>query len=259
MINLAANLTMMFNEHDFIDRFRAATAAGFAGVEYLFPYDYPAEQIKEQLDEYDLVQVLFDLPAGDWSAGDRGIAVQPDRVNEFQDGVGVAIKYAKVLQCARLTCLAGIPDEATDPQLSEETMIENLRFAAKAAQTIGATILVEPLNTKDVPGTFVSTSNHGARIVKAANMPNIALQYDFYHMQIMEGNLAPTFTSLLPIIHHVQIADNPGRHEPGSGEINYSFILDHIDKSGYDGWIGAEYMPAEDTLRGLPWAHKYLK
>lgn len=259
MINLAANLTMMFNEHDFIDRFKAAAAAGFAGVEYLFPYDYPAEQIKEQLDEYDLVQVLFDLPAGDWSAGDRGIAVQPDRVNEFQDGVGVAIEYAKVLQCARLTCLAGIPDEATAPQLSEETMIENLRFAAKAVQTIGATILVEPLNTKDVPGTFTSTSDHGARIVKAANMPNIALQYDFYHMQIMEGNLAPTFTSLLPIIRHVQIADNPGRHEPGSGEINYSFILDHIDKSGYDGWIGAEYMPADDTLRGLSWAYKHLK
>ena len=259
MINLAANLTMMFNEHDFLNRFKAAADAGFAGVEYLFPYDYPAEQINEQLDDHCLIQVLFDLPAGDWATGDRGIAVQPDRVNEFQDGVGVAIEYAKSLQCARLTCLAGIPDEGTDPQLSEETMIENLRFAAKAAQTIGATILVEPLNTKDVPGTFVSTSDHGARIVKAANMPNIALQYDFYHMQIMEGNLAPTFTSLLSIIHHVQIADNPGRHEPGSGEINYSFILDHIDKSGYDGWIGAEYMPAEDTLRGLSWACEYLK
>ena len=257
-INLAANLTMMFNEHDFMDRFAAAANCGFKGVEYLFPYDYPADDIGEALETNGLQQVLFDFPAGDWAGGDRGIAVHPDRVGEFQDGVGLAVDYAKTLGCKRLTCLAGIPDAGTDTAISEQTMIDNLRFAADAAAAIGANVLVEPLNTRDVPGTYVSKSAHGARLVQAADRENVRLQFDVYHTQIMEGDLAPKFTDLLPLIGHVQIADNPGRHEPGSGEINYPFVLSHIDQSGYDGWIGAEYMPAGDTVSGLGWASEYL-
>ena len=257
-MKIAANLTMMFNEHDFMDRFAAAANAGFKGVEYLFPYDYPADDIAEALETNGLKQVLFDFPAGDWANGDRGIAVQPNRVGEFQDGVGLAVEYAKSLGCKRLTCLAGIPVEGQDAEISDQTMIENLRFAADAAKDIGAIVLVEPLNTRDVPGTFVSKSGHGSRLVNETQRENVRLQFDVYHTQIMEGDLATRFTDLLPIIGHVQIADNPGRHEPGSGEINYPFILNHIENSPYDGWIGAEYMPAGDTVDGLSWVKPYL-
>ena len=257
-MKIAANLTMMFNEHDFMDRFAAAASAGFKGVEYLFPYDYPADAIGEALEVNGLKQVLFDFPAGDWANGDRGIAVQPDRVGEFQDGVGLAVEYAKTLGCKRLTCLAGIPDKGQDSAISDQTMIDNLRFAADAASDVGAIVLVEPLNTRDVPGTFVSKSAHGSRLVNQADRENVRLQFDVYHTQIMEGDLALKFTELLPIIGHVQIADNPGRHEPGSGEINYPFIFNHIENSGYGGWIGAEYMPAGDTASGLAWAAQYL-
>ena len=257
-MKIAANLTMMFNEHDFMDRFTAAASAGFKGVEYLFPYDYPADAIGDALDANGLKQVLFDFPAGDWANGDRGIAVQPDRVGEFQDGIGLAVEYATALGCKRLTCLAGIPDDGTDPEVAEQTMIRNLQFAADAAARIDAIVLVEPLNTRDVPGTFVSRSSHGAQIIRAADRANVRLQFDVYHTQIMEGDLATKFSELLPMIGHVQIADNPGRHEPGSGEINYPFVLNHIANSGYDGWIGAEYMPAGNTQDGLSWVKPYL-
>lgn len=257
-LKIAANLTMMFNEHEFMDRFAAAARCGFEGVEYLFPYEYPAEAIREQLEAHGLKQILFDFPAGDWAAGDRGIAVQPDRVSEFQDGVGLAVEYAKILGCERLTCLAGIPDDGTNPEVAEETMIRNLQFAADTAARIGAIVLVEPLNTRDVPGTFVSTSSHGARLVRAAMRDNVRLQFDVYHTQIMEGDITTKFSELLPMIGHVQIADNPGRHEPGSGEINYPFVLNHIANSGYEGWIGAEYMPDDDTESGLDWVKTYL-
>ena len=257
-LKIAANLTMMFNEHDFMNRFAAAARNGFRGVEYLFPYDYSTDAIGEQLDKHNLQQVLFDFPAGDWANGDRGIAVQPDRVGEFQDGVGLAIEYAESLGCQRLTCLAGIPEAGADPAISDQTLVDNLRFAADAAIDIDAIVLVEPLNTRDVPGTFVSDSNHGSRIVKDALKDNVRLQFDVYHTQIMEGDLATKFTNLLPSIGHVQIADNPGRHEPGSGEINYPFILNHIETSGYDGWIGAEYIPSAETESGLGWVKPYL-
>ena len=257
-LRIAANLTMMFNEHDFMDRFAAAARIGFKGVEYLFPYDYPADAIGEQLDKHNLQQVLFDFPAGDWANGDRGIAVQPDRVGEFQDGVGLAIEYAETLGCQRLTCLAGIPDADTDSETADKTLVDNLRFAADAATSVDAIVLVEPLNTRDVPGTFVSNSAHGNRLVKDTVRDNVRLQFDVYHTQIMEGDLATKFTDLLPVVGHVQIADNPGRHEPGSGEINYPFILNHIEKSGYDGWIGAEYIPAAGTEAGLGWVKAYL-
>ena len=241
MVRLAANLTLMFNEVDFLDRFAAAAAAGFKGVEYLFPYDYPAESIAEQLDKHGLEQVLFDFPAGDWDGGDRGLACIPDRVGEFQDSVGLALNYAKVLGCTRLTCLAGIAPDSVDPATIEQTMVDNLKFAATAAADSGVTVLVEPLNTRDVAGTYVYTSSHGRSLVESAASPIVKLQYDVYHMQIMEGDLAPTIDANMDVIHHFQLADNPGRNEPGTGEINYDYLLPHIDGLGYEGWIGCEY------------------
>ena len=258
MVRLAANLTLMFNEVDFLDRFGAAAAAGFKGVEYLFPYDYPAESIAEQLDKHGLEQVLFDFPAGDWDGGDRGLGCIHDRVGEFQDSVGLALDYAKVLGCTRLTCLAGIAPDSADPAAVEQTMVDNLKFAANAADGTGVTVLVEPLNTRDVAGTYVYTSNHGRSLVEAADSPIVKLQYDIYHMQIMEGDLAPTIDANMDVIHHFQLADNPGRNEPGTGEINYDYILPHIDGLGYEGWVGCEYKPAGRTEDGLGWASKYL-
>ncbi len=258
MVKLAANLTLMFNEVDFLDRFGAAADAGFKGVEYLFPYDYPADAIAERLERHGLKQVLFDFPAGDWDGGDRGLGCIPDRVGEFQDSVGTALEYAKALSCTRLTSLAGIAPEGADRDTVEQTMVDNLKFAAKAAAGQGITVLVEPLNTRDVPGTYVFTSAHGRALVEAAGESNVKLQYDVYHMQIMEGDIAPTIDANMDVIHHFQLADNPGRNEPGTGEINYDFILPHIDGLGYEGWIGCEYKPAARTEDGLGWAKKYL-
>ena len=259
MVKLAANLSMMFNEVDMLDRFYAAAKAGFKGVEYLFPYDFPAEQIKERLDNNDLTQVLFDLPAGDWDGGERGLGALPGRVNEFRDGVGKAIEYAQVLDCGLLTCLAGIPPEGTDPELATQTLVDNIAFAAPLAAQAGAKLLLEPINTRDIPGYFVSTSGQGISILDAANHENAWLQYDIYHMQIMEGDLAPTIKRLKDRIPHFQLADNPGRNEPGTGEINYPYLFSFIDGLGYDGWIGCEYKPAGMTEDGLNWAAEYLK
>ncbi len=259
MIKLAANLTLMFNEVDFLDRFRAAAEAGFKGVEYLFPYDFHKDEIADRLQSYGLEQVLFDFPAGDWAAGDRGIAVDPNRIGEFQDGVETALEYADVLKCKRLTCLAGLTPQNVPRDTVQQTFVDNLKFAAAKAKDNGITVLVEPLNTRDVAGTFVSDSAHGRAAVEATNDPAVRLQYDIYHMQIMEGDLAPTFESNLDVIGHVQMADTPGRHEPGTGEINFDYLLPHIDGLGYEGWIGCEYVPAGKTEDGLGWATRYLR
>ena len=258
MVKLAANLSMMFNEVDFLNRIDAAANAGFKGVEYLFPYDYPAEQIRERLDAHALKQVLFDLPAGDWGGGDRGLGCLPDRVGEFQDGVGKAVEYARALDCGLLTCLAGIPPEGTDPEAATRTLIENMRFAAPLAAAAGVKLLLEPINTRDIPGYFVSTSAQGIAILDEVRHENAWLQYDIYHMQVMEGDLAQTIERLQDRIPHFQLADNPGRNEPGTGEINYPFLFSFIDGLGYDGWIGCEYRPAGVTEEGLGWASAYL-
>ena len=184
--------------------------------------------------------------------------MHPDRVGEFQDSVGLALDYAKVLGCTRLTCLAGIAPDSADPAAVEQTMVDNLKFAANAAAGTGVTVLVEPLNTRDVAGTYVYTSKHGRSLVEAADSPIVKLQYDIYHMQIMEGDLAPTIDANMDVIHHFQLADNPGRNEPGTGEINYDYILPHIDGLGYEGWVGCEYKPAGRTEDGLGWAGKYM-
>lgn len=259
MPNFAANLTMMFNEVDFLDRFGAAARAGFAGVEYLFPYPYPAEQLAGKLAEHRLTQVLFNLPAGDWTKGERGIACHPDRVGEFRDGVGKAIEYAHALGCPRVNCLAGIAPAGVPAARLQQTLIENLRFAAAALAKAQIKLLLEPINTRDIPGFFVRHTMQGLMLLDAVGSDNVALQYDAYHMQIMEGDLARTIESKLDRIGHIQIADNPGRHEPGTGEINHDFLFRHLDRLGYRGWVGCEYKPAGRTEDGLGWYAPYQR
>jgi hydroxypyruvate isomerase len=253
MPKFAANLTMLFNEADFLDRFDAAAGAGFKGVEYLFPYAWPADQLAEKLDRAGLVQVLHNLPAGDWAAGERGIACDPSRVGEFQDGVGRAIEYARTLGCPQLNCLAGIAPVGVPAGQAHETFVANLRFAAAKLKAAGIRLLVEPINTFDIPGFYLNRSAQAAAILDEVGSDNLFIQYDIYHAQRMEGELANTIAKHLPRIAHIQLADNPGRHEPGSGEINYRFLFDFIDRSAYDGWIGCEYKPAATTREGLGW------
>jgi hydroxypyruvate isomerase len=253
MTKLAANLTMMFNEVDFLDRFEAAEDAGFKGVEYLFPYPYPKDQLAERLAKHKLVQVLHNLPAGDWAKGERGIACQPERVGEFQDSVGTAIEYATALGCKQLNCLAGIAPAGADRDKVRATFVSNLRFAADKLGAAGIKVLTEPINTFDIPGFFLSGTQQGLDILEDAGSTNLYLLYDIYHMQRMEGELANTLQKNLPRIPHLQLADNPGRHEPGTGEINYRFLFGFLDAIGYDGWIGCEYRPLGKTVDGLGW------
>jgi hydroxypyruvate isomerase len=253
MPKFAANLTMLFNEVGFLDRFAAARRAGFAGVEYLFPYDHDAAEIRARLDEHGLTQVLHNLPAGNWGAGERGIACHPDRVAEFDDGVARAVQYAAALGCTQLNCLAGIAPAGLDPGRGRAALVGNLRGAARRLQDAGIRLLIEPINTRDIPGFFLRTTAQALEIIDEVGSDNLFLQYDVYHMQIMEGDLATTLQKNLARIAHVQIADNPGRHEPGTGEINYDFLFDFLDRIGYPGWIGCEYKPTAATEAGLGW------
>lgn len=248
-----ANLTMLFNEVPFLDRFQAAAGAGFKGVEFLFPYAFDKDAIAERLDQHGLVQVLHNLPAGDWDAGERGIACHPDRVGEFRDGVGRAIEYATALGCKQLNCLAGIAPAGVDAEKVHATFVANLRFAAARLEEAGIRLLVEPINTFDIPGFHLNRTAQAIALIEEVGSPNLWLQHDVYHMQRMEGELANTIAKHLPKIAHMQIADNPGRHEPGSGEINYAWLFRYIDQLGYEGWIGCEYKPAAGTREGLGW------
>jgi len=253
MINLAANLTMLWNELDFLDRFDAAAKAGFTAVEYLFPYPYPKEQLVERLACNRLTQVLHNLPVGDWAAGDRGNACDPARVNEFQDGVGKAIDYAKALGCKQLNCLAGIAPKDVDPEKIRATFVANLRFAAEKLGAAGIRLLIEPINTFDIPRFYLCRTQQALDIIRDTDVSNLYLQYDIYHMQRMEGELAGTIHANLSAIGHVQLADNPGRNEPGTGEINYRFLFGFLDSIGYNGWVGCEYKPKGKTDEGLSW------
>lgn len=253
MPKFAANLTMLFNELDFLDRFQAAADAGFAGVEYLFPYAWPAAQLAEKLDQAGLVQVLHNLPAGDWASGERGIACHPDRIGEFQDGVGRAIDYARTLGCKQLNCLAGIAPAGVPTATAHETFVANLRFAAAKLKDAGIRLLVEPINTFDIPGFYLNRTAQAVALLDEVGADNLFVQYDIYHAQRMEGELGNTIARYLPRIAHIQLADNPGRNEPGSGEINFAWLFRHIDRLGYQGWIGCEYKPAAGTREGLGW------
>src|SRR5580765_4916185 len=258
MPKLAANLTMLFGEIDFLDRFEAAASAGFRGVEFLFPYAYDAQVLKARLRDHRLVQVLHNLPAGNWTAGERGIACHPDRVEEFKAGVDQAITYATTLDCDRVNCLAGILPPQVDPAAARDTFVQNLRYAAPRLRSAGIRLLIEPINTRDVPGFFLSGTAQAIEIIDAVGSDNLQLQYDIYHMQIMEGDVAAGIQRLLPRIGHIQLADVPGRHEPGTGAIDFGSLLNHIDRIGYSGWIGCEYAPAGKTRDGLGWAAPYL-
>jgi hydroxypyruvate isomerase len=258
MPKLCANLTFLWNELDFMDRFAAAAKAGFAGVEYVAPYDHDKNRIAEHLKEHNLSQVLFNLPPGDWARGDRGIGCHPDRVNEFQAGVARAIDYATALGCRQLNCLAGIRPRHVDFNEAREVFIKNLQFAAPRLKDAGIKLLIEPVNTRDIPGFFLHYSKQALDIITAVGSDNLFLQYDIYHAQIMEGDLARTIETHLGLIPHMQLADNPGRNEPGSGEINYPFLFAHVDRLGYRGWIGCEYKPKSTTDAGLGWAKPYL-
>ena len=253
MPRFAANLTMLFSELPFLDRFAAAEAAGFSGVEYLFPYDFDKADLREQLDEHGLTQVLHNLPAGNWGTGERGIAILPERVDEFRDGVARAIDYAKALDCRQLNCLVGIAPRDADPFELNEVLVDNLRFAADALAKQRIKLLVEPINTIDIPGFFLNRTEQALQIIADVRSSNLFVQYDIYHMQVMEGDIARSLQKHLARIAHVQLADNPGRNEPGTGEINYPFLFRHLDAIGYRGWIGCEYKPRTTTVDGLGW------
>ena len=253
MPQFAANLTMLFNELPFLDRFAAAKAAGFNAVEYLFPYDFEKGALREELARCGLTQVLHNLPAGNWAAGERGIAILRNRVDEFRDGVVRAIDYAKALDCRQLNCLVGIAPAGADAADLRETLVSNLRFAAAALGQYGIKLLIEPINTLDIPGFFLSGTEQAVQLISDVGSSNLFIQYDIYHMQIMEGDLARTLQKHLDRIAHVQLADNPGRYEPGTGEINYPYLFKHLDSIGYRGWIGCEYKPRTTTLESLAW------
>lgn len=253
MPKFAANLSMLFTELPFMDRFKAARAAGFEAVEYLFPYDYSKENLSAALTSNGLKQVLHNLPAGDWAAGERGIACHPERVAEFREGVTRAIDYAKALTCPQLNCLAGKIPPGVGKEQAHATLVANLRFAASVLEAAGIRLLIEPINHFDIPGFFLTRTDQALTLVDEVGSSNLFLQYDIYHAQRMEGELASTITKHLARIAHIQLADNPGRNEPGTGEINYAWLFKHIDAAGYRGWIGCEYKPKTNTTEGLGW------
>ena len=253
MLRLNANLSMLFNEFDFLSRFEQAAKFGFKGIEYLFPYDYPVDQLRTLLQDNQLQQVLFNLPAGDWEAGERGISCHPERISEFREGVDKAIEYAIGLGCTQCNALAGIVPENCSQESARETFIENLNFAAPRLEKAGIKLLIEAINTRDIPGFYLTNSAQAITLLDEIGSDNLHFQYDIYHMQIMEGDLANTLSKHIDKIAHIQLADNPGRNEPGSGEINYPFLFEHLKKIGYQGWIGCEYKPASDTIKGLAW------
>ena len=253
MTKLAANLTMLFNELPFMERFGAAAAAGFEGVEFLFPYAFEANAIAAQLKQHGLSLVLHNLPAGKWDAGERGIACHPDRVDEFRQGVDQGILYARALGVSQLNCLVGIVPPNVSQQEAHRTVVANLSFAAAKLKEAGIRLLIEPINTFDIPGFFLCRTGQAEALIQETGSDNLFIQYDIYHMQRMEGEIATTIKDKLHLIKHVQLADNPGRNEPGTGEINYTYLFKQLDALGYDGWIGCEYKPKGTTAEGLGW------
>lgn len=253
MLKFSANVSTLFTELEFPDRFAAAAKAGFPAVECQFPYAYDKREIAEWLKEQRLILVLHNMPCGDRQAGDRGIACHPDRMEEFRESVSQAIEYATVLGCPTLNCPAGRAPAGWESAEVRRALVDNLRFAAAETQRAGIRLLVEPLNTFDTPGFAIHGTRQAADLIGEVGSDNLRIQYDIYHMQRMEGELAETLRRYLPLIGHIQLADNPGRREPGTGEINFPWLLRHIDCIGYEGWIGCEYKPAGPTEDSLSW------
>jgi hydroxypyruvate isomerase len=259
MIKLSANLSTMFTELPFPARFEAAVKSGFKAVEFWFPYQYELAEMTREIKKHSLEVGLHNFPPGNWEAGDRGIACIPGREAEFREHVALAIKYAKALGCHRLHCMVGIAPPGFPDELIHKTLVANLRFAAGAVQKEGILLLMEAINTKSFPGFYVSRSRDAFRLIEEVGSDNLRFLYDTFHMQVMEGNLTSTIRENLAHIGHIQIADNPGRHEPGTGEINFTNLLRFIDEAGYPGWVGCEYLPLSNTSDSLKWAAPYLK
>ena len=258
MLKFDANITQLYTDLPFLDRFNAAAADGFKGIEMRSPFEESIGTIRDRLAETGLELVLFNFPAGDWGMGERGIACLPGREEEFRASLATSLDYATALGCKRLNCLAGLTPADTDPGLVEQTLVNNLRLAAETLAGHGIKLQLEAINGRDNPGGFVQTTAHYERIAEQVGHANLFLQYDFYHMQVMQGDLMRQFIRLQKVISHVQIADNPGRHEPGTGEINYPFIFGELERLGYDGWIGCEYIPVGKTSDGLGWMREAL-
>jgi 2-dehydrotetronate isomerase len=259
MPRFAANLTMLYNEHGFLDRFAAAAGDGFKGVEYLFPYDFSAADIKSRLDAHGLTQALFNAPPGDWAAGERGIASLPGREDEFRRGLDTALEYTRVLGNRKLHVMAGLLGAGQSRERHRELYLQNLAYAAKTAQADDILIVIEPINTRDMPGYLLNRQDDAQAICAEIAAPNLKVQFDCYHCQIMEGDLATKLKRDMAGIGHIQIAGVPERHEPDSGEVNYPYLLDLIDTLGYDGWVGCEYWPRAGTSEGLGWLKSYLQ
>ncbi|PVY70179.1 hydroxypyruvate isomerase [Cupriavidus alkaliphilus] len=258
MPRFAANLSMMYQEHAFLDRFAAAAADGFQAVEYLFPYEHPAAELRARLDANGLAQALFNAPPGDWAAGERGLAALPGREAEFRGSIGRALEYAGVIGNDRIHVMAGLVPADADPARCRDAYLENLAFAANAAAAQGVTVLIEPINTRDMPGYFLNRQDDGQAICKEVGAANLKVQFDCYHCQIVEGDVAMKLRRDFAGIGHIQIAGVPERHEPDLGELHYPYLFDVIDALGYAGWIGCEYRPRAGTSEGLGWLKPYL-
>lgn len=258
MPRLAANLSMMFTELAFLDRFAAAARAGFGAVEFLFPYDYPAPDIRARLDDAGLVLALFNMPPGDWAGGERGLACLPGRQREFRDGVARALDYAAGLGCDLVHCMAGVPGPAVQPVTAAALYAENLAWACERAAAAGVRLAIEPINQRDMPGYHLATLEQAAAVIAALGADRVGLQFDIYHAQVSRGDLTRRLAAFMPIVAHVQIADVPGRHEPGTGEIGWPHVFAQLDGLGYAGWVGCEYRPAGETVAGLGWRARYL-
>lgn len=257
MPRLAANLSMMFNEAPFLDRFAAAAAAGFRAVEFLFPYEHPAAELRRRLDDHGLKQALFNGPPGDWAAGERGLASLPGRQGEFREGIKRALDYAAALDCPLVHVMAGIPPAGTPHASAAALYAANLAWAGEQALAAGRRIAIEPINHRDMPGYHLNTMAQGAAIVEAIGRDRLGLQFDIYHCQVTEGDITKRMEALLPVIAHMQVADVPARNEPGTGEIGWDYVFKRIDALGYQGWVGCEYRPAGETVAGLAWRQRF--
>ncbi len=253
MPRFAANLSTLFTELPYLERFGAARAAGFQAVECQFPYAFDAGEQAALLKKHGLRQVLHNLPFGDWPGAERGFACHPGRSAEFRTSVERAIDYARTLECPQVNCLAGLRPQGVTAAAAHAALVENLRYAAAALQRVGIRLLTEPIDRFDVPGFFLNRTDQAVSILDEVGSDNLFVQYDIYHAQRMEGDLANTLSTHLARIGHIQLADNPGRHEPGTGEINFPFLFAHLDAIGYKGWIGAEYKTEAGTAAGLGW------
>jgi hydroxypyruvate isomerase len=257
MPRFAANLSMMFNEVPFLDRFALAAKAGFKGVEFLFPYEHKAAEIAARLQDNGLQQVLFNAPAGDFAKGERGMAAIPGKQAAFRDSIKIALEYAATLACPRLHIMAGLKPEGVAHDTLTAVYGANLAYAAEECAKVGVKPIIEPINHRDIPGFFLNTTDQAAAIIAAIGPEKLGMQFDLYHCQITEGDVVKRVEKHLPLIAHMQVADTPGRHEPGTGEVNWPFVFKTIDALGFRGWIGCEYRPAGETLAGLSWFAPY--